>query len=103
MTVAGLERIDYNHGMKRETHTTNYPELELSLKLSQLEGTLRFLNYMNTGKTVTGEDFPRNITERSSVDRALKRIQECRAVFKVIINKHKIKHDPVPAVQIAKL
>lgn len=89
--------------MIRDTHFKSYPELELSLKLSQLEGTLRFLDYMNNGKTVTGEDFPRNVTERSSVDRSLKRIQECRELFKQIVNKHKIKHDPVPAVQITKL
>jgi len=89
--------------MIREKHTTTYPELELCLKLSQLEGTLKFLDYMNTGKTVTGEDFPRNLTERNSVDRALKRIQESRVLFKQIVNKHKIKHDTVPAVQIAKL
>lgn len=88
--------------MIREKHFTPYPELELSLKLSQLEGALKFLDYMNTGKTVTGEDFPRNTTERSSVDRGLKRVQECRMLFKEIVNKHKIKHDHVPAVQIAK-
>ena len=86
----------------REPEFKEYPELELSLKLSQLEGAFKFLDYMNNGKTVTGEDFPRNSTERSSVDRGLKRVQECRALFKQIVNKHQIEPDPVPAVQIQK-
>lgn len=86
----------------RSEEFTSYPELELSLKLSQLEGTFKFLNYMNTDKTVTGEDFPRNTTERSSVSRGLQRVQECRRLFNEIINKHQIEHDPVPAVQIQK-
>ena len=71
---------------------TDYPELVLARKLSQLEGTFKFLDYMNNGKTVTGEDMPRNTTERSSVNRGLERVQECRRLFKEILNKNRL-HD----------
>lgn len=84
--------------MIRDEHFTPYPELELSLKLSQLEGAFKFLVHMNNELS----DVPRNTTERETVIRNLTRIQECRALFKEIVNKHKIKHDRVPAVQIAK-
>jgi hypothetical protein len=79
----------------RESDHKEYPELELALKLSQLEGTFQFLDYMNNGKTVTGEDFPRNTTERSSVDRGLKRVQECRQLFKEILNKNRLHEQEV--------
>ncbi len=86
----------------RTTDFKSYPELELSLKLSQLEGTFKFLQYMNNGKTAAGESFPRNLTERRSVERSLKRVQECRQLFKDIINKHQIEPDPSPAIEQAK-
>ena len=79
----------------RESDHKEYPELELALKLSQLEGTFQFLDYMNNGKTVTGEDFPRNTTERSSVDRGLKRVQECRQLFKEILYKNRLHEQEV--------
>ena len=85
--------------MIREKHFTTYPELELSLKLSQLEGAFKFLDHMNNELS----DAPRNTTERETVIRNLTRVQECRVLFKEIVNKHRIKHDHVPAVQIAKL
>lgn len=86
----------------RTTDFKSYPELELSIKLSQLEGTFKFLQYMNTGKTASGEKFPRNLTERRSVERSLNRVKECRQLFKDIIKKHNITPDPVLAIEQAK-
>lgn len=80
----------------READHKKFPELELSLKLSQLEGCLKFLNYLNNEV----EDVPRNETEKQSIKRNLDRVIECRQLFKQIVNKHRIEHDPVPAVQI---
>ena len=68
------------------TNFQTYPELELLLKMSQLESSLKFLDYMNNGHTVTGEPFPRNVTERSSVSTNLERIKECRVLLKGILN-----------------
>tara|TARA_R110002167_G_scaffold337268_2_gene544732 strand:- start:388 stop:615 length:228 start_codon:yes stop_codon:yes gene_type:complete len=59
-----------------------YPELELVKKLTQLENSFKFLEYMNNGKTATGDEFPRNTTERSTVTRGLSRAKECLELFK---------------------
>ena len=84
--------------MQRTEDHKSYPELELSIKLSQLEGAFKFLDHVNNAL----QDAPRNVTERETIKRNLDRVQECRELFKVIVNKHRIKHDPVPAIQIQK-
>ena len=73
-------------------------EMDLALKLSQLEGAFRFLDYVNNEKTVTGHDMPRNTTERSSVKTNLARIKEVRQLYKSLLNKHHIVSDPVSGV-----
>lgn len=65
---------------------TGYPELELSIMLSQVDNSFDFLNYMNTGKTATGDDFPRNTTERSSIKRNHDRVKQCRQLLKQILH-----------------
>jgi hypothetical protein len=84
--------------MQRTEDHKSYPEIELSIKLSQLEGAFKFLDHLNNQST----DAPRNVTERETVKRNLERVQECRQLYKQVINKHRIEHDPVPAVQIQK-
>ena len=64
---------------------SEFPELELSLKLSQLEGAFKFLDYMNN-------DLPqaaRNVTEQQTVKRNLNRVQQCRELFNYIVNKNR--------------
>jgi len=84
--------------MQRTEDHKSYPEIELSIKLSQLEGAFKFLDHVNNQL----EEAPRNVTERETVKRNLARVQECRELFKQIISKHRIEHDTVPAVQIQK-
>ena len=63
---------------------TDYPELELAKKLSQLEGGLSFLNYLNNEL----ENAPRNTTERETIKTNLGRIKEVRQLFKTVLNKN---------------
>jgi predicted ATPase len=84
--------------MQRTEDHKSYPEIELSIKLSQLEGAFKFLDHVNNQL----EEAPRNVTERETVKRNLARVQECRELFKQIISKHRIEPDSVPAVQIQK-
>lgn len=73
----------------REESYNGYPELDLSLKLSQIENALKFLDYVNNEKKEDGSDFSRNTTERQTIKRNLERVRECRSIFKNILNKHK--------------
>ena len=73
----------------REENYNGYPELDLSLKLSQIENALKFLDYVNNEKKEDGSDFSRNTTERQTIKRNLERVQECKDIFKDILNKHK--------------
>lgn len=79
---------------------TGYPELELSIMLSQVDNSFDFLNYMNTGKTVTGEEFPRNTTERSTINRNHDRVKQCRQLLKQILN-HKQTEQPINSIELA--
>lgn len=62
-----------------------FPELELSLKLSQLEGAFKFLDYMNNEL----HEAKRNVTEQRTVKSSLTRVIECRNLFKQIINSNR--------------
>lgn len=62
-----------------------FPELELSLRLSQLEGAFKFLDYMNNEL----HEADRSVTEQQTVKRNLTRVMECRDLFKQIVNKHR--------------
>ena len=84
--------------MERDKGHTRYPELELGLKLSQLEGCFKFLTHMNIDLI----DAPRNVTEQETVKRNLKRVQECRELYREILKTHVNIQQPVHGVQIAK-
>ena len=72
-------------------------EIDIALKLSQIEGCLRFLWHMN----VEREDAPRNETERQSVENNLQRVQDVREMYRTLLRKHRIVSAAAPAVQIA--
>ena len=72
-------------------------EIDIALKLSQMEGCFKFLWHMN----VEREDAPRNETERQSIENNLRRVQEVREMYRTLLRKHKIVNTTVPAVQIA--
>lgn len=84
----------------RDINHETYPEMELSLKLSQIESAFKFLEYMNNEKTITGEELPRNTTERCSVKRNHERVQECRQLLKQIINEYRYVRKQ-PAIKVA--
>lgn len=73
--------------MQRQDNYKPYPELELALTLSQMQGHIKFLEYINTGKTVTGEHFPRNATERGTVKNLLGKIELAQALYKTVCRK----------------
>ena len=79
---------------------TGYPGLELSVMLSQLDNSFDFLNYMNTGKTVTGEEFSRNTTERNTIKRNHDRVKRCRQLLKQILND-KQTEQPINSIDLA--
>lgn len=74
-----------------DTLLYNYPEMELSVKLSQIEGCLKFLHYMNFDEHGDVVERPRNETERQSIKNNLERVRECRSLLKRILNGHKQK------------
>ena len=76
---------------------TDTLEMEIALKLSQLEGCFKFLHYINFEK----EDMPRNETERQSINTNLARVKEVREMYRTLLRKHKIVGTTSPAVQIA--
>lgn len=83
--------------MKRTQDYNGCLEIDIALKLSQLEGCFKFLDYMNNDK----QHAPRNETERQSITTNLKRVREIREMYRTLIRKHKIVREDVPAVQIA--
>ena len=86
--------------MERDTNDyndTDTLEIDIALKLSQIEGCLRFLYYMNFEK----DDAPRNETERQSVENNLRRVQDVREMYRTLLRKHRIVSAAAPAVQIA--
>lgn len=74
--------------MKRTPDYNGCLEIDIALKLSQLEGCLKFLNHMHNHKQHRA---PRNETERRSIITNLKRVQETRDMYRTLIRKHKIK------------
>lgn len=82
---------------KQEYEKIDTLEIDIALKLSQMEGCFKFLHYMNFEK----EDAPRNETERQSVENNLRRVQEVREMYRTLLRKHRIVSKPSPAVQIA--
>lgn len=80
---------------------TDTLEIDLALKLSQLEGCFKFLYYMNYDEYGEPADKPRNETERQSINTNLARVKEVREMYRALIRKHKIVGMTSPAVQIA--
>ena len=72
-------------------------EIDIALKLSQMEGCFKFLWHMN----VEREDAPRNETERQSIENNLRRVKEVREMYRTLLRKHRIVSTTSPAVQIA--
>lgn len=72
--------------MKRTPDYNGCLEIDIALKLSQLEGCLKFLDHMNNHK----QHAPRNETERQSIITNLKRVRETRDMYRTLIRKHKI-------------
>ena len=88
--------------MANERDTNDYKdidtlEIDIALKLSQMEGCFKFLWHMN----VEREDAPRNETERQSIENNLRRVQEVREMYRTLLRKHGIVSSTTPAVQIA--
>ena len=105
--VAQTSRITYYSIMERdkqEYEKIDTLEIDIALKLSQIEGCFKFLHHMNFDDDEQPHlfDKPRNETERQSIKNNLARVQELREMYRALISKHRIVHDPVPAVQIAK-
>ena len=80
---------------------TDTLEIDLALKLSQLEGCFKFLYHMNFDEYGEPADKPRNETERRSISTNLARVKEVREMYRTLIRKHNIVSKPSPAVQIA--
>lgn len=83
--------------MERTKDYNGCLEIDFALKMSQLEGCFKFLDYMNNDKV----DAPRNETERQIITTNLKRIRECREMYRTILRKHNIVRDSNDVVQIA--
>jgi len=86
---------------KQEYEKIDTLEIDIALKLSQIEGCFKFLHHMNFDDDERPVDKPRNETERQSIKNNLARVQELREMYRALIRKHRIVHDPVPGVQIA--
>ena len=71
-------------------HNETTIEMDIALKLSQIEGAFSFLDYVNNARDVKGDEFPRNKTERKVVERNLDRIQKVRLLYKQLINKQRL-------------
>lgn len=87
---------------KQEYEKIDTLEIDIALKLSQIEGCFKFLHHMNFDDDEQPINKPRNETERQSIKNNLARVQEVRDMYRALICKHRIVHDPVPAVQIAR-
>lgn len=75
--------------MKREKQHNGYLELDLSTKLSQLEGAFKFLDYINNDL----DNVPRNKTEQQTIKTNLKRIKDVRIMMKALLSKHRLHGD----------
>lgn len=80
---------------------TDTLEIDIAIKLSQLEGCFRFLHHMNFDDDEQPINKPRNETERQSVLNNLERTQELREMYRTLLRKHGIVSSTTPAVQIA--
>ena len=87
--------------MQRQDNYKPYPELELAITLSQMQGHIKFLEYVNTGKTAAGEDFPRNTTERSTVKNLLGKIELAQALYKTVCRKKATNNTTLTTQQLA--
>ena len=76
-------------------------EIDIAIKLSQLEGCFRFLHHMNFDEYGEPVEKPRNETERQSINTNLDRVKEVREMYRALIRKHNIISSTTPAVQIA--
>ena len=76
-------------------------EIDIALKLSQMEGCFKFLHHMNFDDDEQPVDKPRNETERQSIKNNLRRVQELREMYRTLLRKHRIVSSTSPAVQIA--
>ena len=86
-----------NERDSNDHNDTDTLEIDIALKLSQIEGCFKFLHYINFEK----DDMPRNETERQSIKNNLARVQEVREMYRTLLRKHKIVSKPSPAVKIA--
>ena len=86
-----------NERDSNDYNDTDTLEIDIALKLSQMEGCFKFLWHMN----IEREDAPRNETERQSIENNLRRVQEVREMYRTLLRKHRIVSTPSPAVQIA--
>lgn len=83
--------------MERDNNNTDTLEMDIALKISQIEGCLKLLHYINFEKI----DTPRNETERQCVKDNLERVQQLRGLYKTLLHKHEIVRDPWISAQIA--
>lgn len=77
-----------NERNPNDYNDTDTLEIDIALKLSQMEGCFKFLWYMNVEK----EDAPRNETERQSIENNLERVKEVRELYRTLLRKHRIVH-----------
>ena len=68
---------------------TDTLEIDIALKLSQIEGCFKFLHYINNET----ENCPRNETERQSIENNLERVKEVRELYRALLRKHRIVHN----------
>ena len=87
--------------MQRQDDYKPYPELKLALTLSQMQGHIKFLEHMNTGKTVTGDDLPRNTTERSTVKNLLGKIELAQDLYKTVCQEKTVSAQTLTTQQLA--
>ena len=76
-------------------------EIDIAIKLSQIEGCFKFLHHMNFDDDEQPIDKPRNETERQSIKNNLARVQQLREMYRALTRKHRIVSTITPAVQIA--
>lgn len=86
--------------MQRADDYKPYPELELALTLSQMQGHLKFLEFINS-KTEDGKDHPRNTTERSTVKNLLGKIELAQALYKTVCRKKATSNTTLTNQQLA--
>jgi len=102
--VAQTSEFAYHNIMERdkqEYENIDTLEIDIALKLAQIEGCFKFLHHMNFDDDEQPVDKPRNETERQSIKNNLTRVQELREMYRTLIRKHRIVSETTPAVQIA--